>query len=260
MTTLLTGATGFLGRNVRPLLAGRVAAVSSRDADLTVPAQARALVARTRPDRVIHLAGSPRKGDARHQWRAHLGATVNLLEALRGLPKPPRVLIVGSAAELQALTPYGLSKRAATLAALSYNHAGLPVIGARLYNVLGPGTPCDLAFGAFAEKLGAGGTPVLRTGGLSAIRDFLDVRDAARALALLLRRGEPGRLYDVCSGRPVLMRDAVKRMVELSGSGARLEEGAAAGAGRAVGNPRALRALGFSPRYTLDESLRATLG
>jgi GDP-4-dehydro-6-deoxy-D-mannose reductase len=258
VTTLLTGATGFLGRAARPLLSGRVIAVSSRDADLTSPAQALALVSRVKPDRVLHLAGSPRKGGEAHQWRAHLGATVNLLEALRTLPKAPRVLVVGSAAELQALTPYGQSKRAATLAALSYNNAGVPVIGARLYNVLGPGTPSDLAFGAFAQKLSTG-KKTLVTGGLSGIRDFLDVRDAARALVLLLRKGEPGRVYDVCSGKPVLMRSAVKRLMALSGGGARLEEGSGSGVARAVGNPTALKALGFKPRYTLEQSLSATL-
>jgi len=60
-TVLLTGATGFLGRHLLPILTDRYGAqnvvpVSTRDADLMDRAQVRSLLERVSPDIVVHLA------------------------------------------------------------------------------------------------------------------------------------------------------------------------------------------------------------
>ena len=44
--------------------------------------------------------------------------------------------------------------------------------------------------------------PVVRVGNLKSRRDFSDVRDVVRGYWLLLERGEPGEVYNLCSGRP----------------------------------------------------------
>jgi GDP-4-dehydro-6-deoxy-D-mannose reductase len=38
-------------------------------------------------------------------------------------------------------------------------------------------------------------------GNLKAVRDYTDVRDIVRGYWLLLERGEPGEVYNLCSGR-----------------------------------------------------------
>jgi GDP-4-dehydro-6-deoxy-D-mannose reductase len=43
--------------------------------------------------------------------------------------------------------------------------------------------------------------PVIEIGDASIVRDFLDVRDVAAAYTLLLEKGVPGHIYNVCSGR-----------------------------------------------------------
>jgi GDP-4-dehydro-6-deoxy-D-mannose reductase len=48
--------------------------------------------------------------------------------------------------------------------------------------------------------------PAILVGNLEAIRDFTDVRDMVRAYWLALDRGEPGEVYNVCSGRGYTIR------------------------------------------------------
>ena len=55
---------------------------------------------------------------------------------------------------------------------------------------------------------------MLRVGNLEARRDFTHTRDVARALWLLINRGEPGQVYNLCSGRATRIGDIVKLVVE----------------------------------------------
>src|SRR5262249_37699214 len=43
--------------------------------------------------------------------------------------------------------------------------------------------------------------PVIHVGTLKTKRDFSDVRDIVRGYWLLLERGEPGEVYNLCSGK-----------------------------------------------------------
>jgi GDP-4-dehydro-6-deoxy-D-mannose reductase len=42
--------------------------------------------------------------------------------------------------------------------------------------------------------------PVIEVGNLKARRDYTDVRDVVRGYWLLVERGEPGEVYNLCSG------------------------------------------------------------
>jgi GDP-4-dehydro-6-deoxy-D-mannose reductase len=104
---------------------------------------------------------------------------------------------------------------------------------------------------------------VLRAGNLEVTRDFLDVRDVARAYVTLMNRGVSGECYNVCSGQPRSLHSVVARLVELSQTGARL----VTDPGRLrsvdipvlVGDPMRLRQLGWWPEVELDETLEALL-
>ena len=58
--------------------------------------------------------------------------------------------------------------------------------------------------------------PVISVGNLDAIRDFLDVRDVARACWLSLEKGEPGQIYNICSGKGYLIKDLLNKLLSLS--------------------------------------------
>jgi GDP-4-dehydro-6-deoxy-D-mannose reductase len=257
---LITGATGFVGRHVLhalasgadvPLAPERVVIALGRrrppdwpdsqfvSADLGDLPSVRRAVAQVAPDYVIHTAGrTPSAGDD-ELYRANFWSTTHLMSALRSIRKPMRVVLSGSAAELGPVPPgnlpvgedyvgcpidaYGRSKHLASLSGL----AELPpieVMVARIFNAIGPGMPPTQAFGAFAGRLGEpGADPVtLTVGDLDARRDFVDVRDVARAMLALALRGQLGRVYNVGTGRSRRVGEGLDILVRLSGRSVRV--------------------------------------
>jgi GDP-4-dehydro-6-deoxy-D-mannose reductase len=162
---------------------------------------------------------------------------------------------------------YGACKLAQTMAALSFSRGPVEVVVARVFNVVGPGTPGHLAPGAFASQVAriADGRqePEIAVGDLRMRRDYLDRRDVASALELLMRRGEPGEIYNVGSGRSRPMSALLDGLIAAAGVKARVRVDPSrlrrsevpdlvADAGR-------LRALGWSPRVPLERSLADTV-
>ncbi|MBI5240610.1 MAG: NAD-dependent epimerase/dehydratase family protein [Elusimicrobia bacterium] len=292
MKILVTGGRGFLASHLaaelrrrhpraRLVRLDRAPAPGIVLCDLSDPEAARRALQRIRPDCVFHLAGTTRPEPWDALWAVHVGATVNLLSAVQGLPARarPKVVVAGSSGEYgrprgipvsegapcAPLTLYGASKHSQTLAALSFRHAGVPVVVARPFNVIGPGMPENLALGAFARQLArvARGEqpPCLQVGDLSPRRDFIDVRDVARALADLGRSGVPGEVYNVSSGRAVSISALLRGLLEVSGlrvslrrDPSRVRRGEVADIS---GDHRKLTALtGWRPEIPLARTLR----
>lgn len=295
-TLLVTGSRGFLAPplihelrrrypKARLVLVDRKPGPGNLECDLTDAAQTSRLIRRLRPQAIYHLAGRTQEKNSSSFLTTHLQTTVNILDAVRALPDPTRtaVLITGSAGEYgepaisgplkegspaRPLSAYGASKLCQTTAALAYRHLGLRVFVARIFNVLGPGMPPHLSLGAFATQIvrieSGAQKPVLRTGSLAAMRDYIDVRDLAQALAGIIERGRPGEIYNICSGRAVAMSALLDGLLALASraiavvplSGSK----ASGGAGRVFGSARRLRArTGWRPRISLGKSLQDTL-
>lgn len=241
---LITGGSGYLGQHLTHILNSsshqtnrRMFAPNRRDLDLSRDVASLAdAIAAIEPDVAIHLAGRVPPCSAEELLRVNAAGTGCLLEALRRVGKPIRVVLAGSAAELgpvpverlpvaedwecRPTTAYGLSKLMATTAALAMP-APIEAITARLFNPIGPGASDRQAFGRFARLLAAAPKNAelfrLTAGDLDASRDFLDVRDAAHALIQLAERGEPGRVYHVGSGESLRVRDGLDELIRLSG-------------------------------------------
>jgi GDP-4-dehydro-6-deoxy-D-mannose reductase len=272
---LVTGGTGFLGPPLGRELADNgfeVTAAGRPGGDVTDPQAMRRLVAEARPTYVFHLAGI-REGELDELLRVNVWGTVNVLEAVAAEAPAARVLVVGSAAEygetarepvdedypLHPVTDYGVAKAAQELAAAA--------VATRrelhLFNVLGPGEPASFVASAIAGRIAAiqAGTerPPLRTGDLSTRRDFVDVRDVARALRLAATRGEAGAVYNVCSGTATPIRRLVEELLTV----ARLEiavdskpEPVVLNVRGHAGSAERLRAAtGWEPQRSLRDSL-----
>lgn len=238
------------------------------------------LVAALRPHVVFHLASALRGEPRERLYRTNLGGTRALLSGIAAGGAPVERVVLGSSGAVYRVGPgceppfgenaplrpadaYGRSKLAAERACRACAAArALPVVRARIFNLVGPGQDERHAAGRFAGRLAAiahAGLPSrLQVGSLSPTRDWIDVRDAAAALALLGERGEPGRAYNVASGVEVPVRAVLDTLVRLAGAPVDVVEdrsGPPPGEPRHVADVRRLRELGFVPTHPLERTL-----
>jgi len=201
----------------------------------------RNLLESSSPDYVVHLAAQSFVG-ASWQTPAETLSTniisqVNVLEAVRGLKMSPRFLAVGSSEEyglvfedelpiretnpLRPLSPYAVSKVAQDMMGYQYFRSyGLPIIRTRAFNHEGPRRGEVFVTSNFAKQVAeieAGlRDPVLFVGDLKPRRDYSDVRDVVRGYWLLLERGEPGEVYNLCSGRSWAIQQVLDFLLDQS--------------------------------------------
>jgi GDP-4-dehydro-6-deoxy-D-mannose reductase len=256
--------------------------------DVSSTASVAAAVRESRPTQIYHLAGQSSVSRSfaapLETWEVNATGTLRLVEALRSAGcRDARVLLISSAevygavdvavqpireeTPLRPITPYGASKAAAEAAAIQAAAQGLDVVIARSFNHVGPGQDERFALPSMARQLVAirdgAGEPVLRVGNLEVDRDFLDVRDVVEAYLRLMDRGVSGVAYNVCSGVARSLRSVVAELVELSGTGARVEVDAErvrpADIPLLVGDASRLRSLGWEPEFALPRTLRDLL-
>ena len=211
------------------------------ECDLRDLASVRGLLETTEPTHVVHLAAQSFVG-ASWQTPAETLSTniisqVNLLEGIRRFTIAPRVLVVGSSEEygfvcpdelpiretnpLRPLSPYAVSKVAQDMMGYQYFMSyGLPIIRTRAFNHEGPRRGEVFVTSNFAKQVAeieAGmREPVMSVGDLTPRRDFSDVRDVVRGYWLLLERGEPGEVYNLCSGRSWAIQQVLEFLLEQS--------------------------------------------
>lgn len=244
MRVLVTGASGALGRLLCRRLAGD-GGVEVLRADLTpsdVPgsfvcdvADADAVLAavgETRPDRVFHLAGSL-SSDFEQARAVNADGARFLCEAVLRIGLRSRLVVIGSAAEYGLVAPaenpvsesralrpvsvYGVTKAFQTqIAALYAARHAVDIVVARPFNFLAPGLSEHLFVGR-AERLIAqfqrGEIASLEFGNLSSTRDYVDGAQALDQLLLIADKGVRGEVYHVASGRPIIMRDLLARLL-----------------------------------------------
>ncbi len=101
---------------------------------------------------------------------------------------------------------------------------GIPVTALRYHNVYGPRMPRDTPYAGvaslFASALTAGEAPQVFEDGCQR-RDFVHVRDVARANVLALTRDSPAHgVFNVCSGRPRSVGEMAWALCAAAGPGA----------------------------------------
>ncbi|MFB7383835.1 NAD-dependent epimerase/dehydratase family protein [Kitasatospora purpeofusca] len=241
MRVLLLGADGFIGRRVTDRLLVdpelQVTVLGRRDSadirfDLTTgsPGALARFLDAVAPQVVINCAGAT-YGSSRTLIRANTLAVATVCEGIRRSREPARLVHVGSAAEYgpvpggvpvsesaepRPVGPYGVSKLAGTELVLA---SGLDAAVLRVFDVVGPGAPTASLFGRLAEGLRRAlerEESQVRMPDLSGYRDFVDVRDVARAIQAAAVSAATG-VINIGSGHAVRAREAAQLLVRASG-------------------------------------------
>lgn len=193
------------------------------------------------PEYVLHLASV---SSVAQSWHTPLDSFVNntniflnLVEQIRLKKLNCRILSVGSSEEfgevtekelplteehpLKPLSPYAVARVSQEMLSKIYADGfALDIIMTRSFNHIGPGQRDVFVISSFAKQLvqlsnDTSANKTITTGNLAVIRDFVDVRDVVRAYYLLLKSGRRGEVYNICSGKGIVLKDIISMMSEL---------------------------------------------
>lgn len=304
MRVLITGADGFAGQHLlRELLATAAADLELHGttfhalADTSIPyhvidlrdsAAVSHLIGTLQPEQIYHLAAQSSPAHSlKFPWETfenNIHAQLNLFVACIEHGIKPRILIVSSGdiygeppgdapatedTPPRPTNPYAVSKVTQDVLALQYHLSNdLPTLRARPFNHLGPGQRVGFVAPDFAHQIAriemGLQEPRIKTGSLSAERDFTDVRDVVRAYRLIMQHGAAGEVYNIASGAARPIRFLLETMLSYSSirplvdtDTARLRPGRVS---KIWGDASRLRAAtGWEPTIPLEQTLLEVL-
>ena len=245
---LITGADGFTGRYLAPLLAsagyevhgmvqrgderGVEGVVALHAADLVDPLAVQDVVRHVAPDRIVHLAAIAHiaDGDPRSMYLVNLLGTRNLLESLVGMGRRPEAVVLASSANVygnaregaldettqpEPANDYAVSKLAMEAIARLYA-SRLPLVVCRPFNYTGRGQSEAFLLPKIVSH-SRSRAEWIELGNLAVARDFSDVRDVTKAYARLLETPAAiGRTINLCSGTAHSLEDVLAMVEALS--------------------------------------------
>ena len=308
---LLTGGAGFIGSHVAEALLRRgveLTIVDNLDSfyspawkmsnlreirrtgkykfvnqDIRFASGMRGVIARARPEAVIHLAARAGVRPSIEQpllyERVNIGGTVNLLELCRQYQVGK--FIFGSSSsvygmtsktpfsenqpELRTVSPYGATKLAGEMLGYTYAHLyGFPVLCLRFFTVYGPRQRPDLAIHKFTALIEAG-KPLPIFGDGTTGRDYTYVDDIVSGVMAALEyepprvAGVPFEVFNLGNSHPVTLAELVRLLEEATGRKA-LKDQKALQPGDVLITwadiSKSSRILGYHPATRLEEGLK----
>lgn len=201
--------------------------VSSYHCDVSNFESVKKLLNETTPDAIVHLAAVSVIGrswtNPAETMNVNLQGTIHFLETLRQTNSKCRFIFMGSrevygnvppekmpiteSVPLAPVNPYGVSKAGGEwMVQLYATKYGVDALTIRAFNHTAPDWPERFVDSNWCKQVArmelGKQPPVLEVGDLSSVRDYLDCRDAARAIDALIQKGRKGEAYNVCSGKP----------------------------------------------------------
>jgi GDP-4-dehydro-6-deoxy-D-mannose reductase len=244
--------------------------------DLTDYASLFPIIDKYKPDAVLNLAGKSYHKTQKEVeiYESNLLIQLNLHNAIDELGIKPRIVICSSSAVYRSSqtavsensycrpqNSYAKAKYIQERIGLSY-HPEHCVVIARLFNVIGPFQDKSFFIPALIDRMvryKRNEIPAVRIKTLKAMRDFIFIDDACRALAVLLEKGLSGEVYNVCTGEGTSIETVIDRLKGLLEIGELPLEVEASqvkeGIDFQVGSNAKMRALGWTAGYDIGKSL-----
>lgn len=189
-----------------------------------------------KPDYVLHLAAY---SSVAYSWKHpeesfinNCNVFLNVVDMIKRFSPDCRILSVGSSEEygnvkhedlpvrenqeLNPLSPYAVARVSQEqLSKLYADSFEVKIIMTRSFNHIGPRQDDRFVIPSFIKRIisiknNGQKQGEIETGDLSIIRDFVDVRDVVDAYYKLLISGTVGGIYNVCSGKGIILKDAVR--------------------------------------------------
>jgi len=289
---LVTGATGCVGRQALPLLVDRgwdvlgvhsrtpppaIRGVEWRQADLLDSGQVTALISQARPSHLLHLAWyiAPGRWAAAPENYSWVRASLDLATTFKAAGGT-RMVSAGSCLEydwnagvcaegstpLVPHTVYGTCKHATELVTSSLmSGQGTSSAWGRIFFLYGPHEHPDRLVSSVIRSILAG--QPARTSHGEQIRDYLYAADVADAFVQLLDSDVTGPV-NIASGEQIALKHIVVRIGHLMGRQDLIQLGAIPAASTdtplvVADTSRLASALGWTPSWTLDRGLTATI-
>jgi len=199
------------------------------------------LMVAVRPELIFHLAA---QSYVPTSWTSpaitletNIVGSANLFESVRRTQIDPVIQIACSSEEyglvdpketpiketnpLRPLSPYGVSKVAMDYLGYQYNQSyGMKIVRTRGFNHTGPRRGDVFAESNFAKQIAliekGEQEPIIQVGNLEAQRDYTDVRDMVRGYYLAAIKGQPGEVYNICSGKAWKIQKVLDYLISLS--------------------------------------------
>lgn len=283
MRLLITGARGFLGRHLMPLVAHHdVLSLVHSAGEPARPGSAREVrvnltddgpwhdeVVAFAPDCCLHLAWAGLPDYSLPQCRLNLNATVGLIDLLiRSGTK--RVVMAGTCWEYgratgpvaEDSTPVDVGVFASTKQAIrtileaAARDAGIEYRWARIFFAYGAGQRSTSLIPHLHAAAAAGVTPHIREPG--AVQDFVHVEDVARGLASLVERPGPSGAFNIGSGTPTSVAEVANLVARRFGRDMPYRA-IPTGGGFWAGTDKMRQAYGWQSAISIQEGVERTL-
>ncbi len=255
MRVLVTGASGFTGRQMMAYLAAQrgVTPVGLARNNLLPPPEGQApfltadlldmkaleaAVASAKPDAVVHLAGlTGGKPEALHA--ANVTGTRNLLDACHAANPECRILVVSSSAvygyageapipetaPYRPVSDYGRSKVEQETLALKYAGRDADIAIARPFNLAGPGQSDQFVCGRIVRQvieIEKKRRDAIELREIVSSRDLIDVRDVVKGYWALVSHADftgdcAGRAFNLGSGNAYPLSTVIALVEEITG-------------------------------------------
>lgn len=260
----ITGAHGFLGRHICPLLKAKGYDVYPLKIDLTRPSFISAQIHEIQPEFLLHLAWETTPGIFWHtpknlDW---VKASLDLCQSFV-LAGGKRVIIAGSCAEENHTTLYGASKEGLRILAQGlFEEAGVSFAWGRIYSPYGPHEKIERLIPSLILTLMK--HKIFQCTSPNHLRDFMYVEDLAEAFVSLLMSPFNGTL-DMGSGEPVKIGGLVARIAKKFGAENLIRFGSDS---KSISiNPKTLVAdpkilfeeIKFKPKYSLETGIEKAI-